>query len=180
MIKSVLLDQRVIASLGNIYSDEALFSAGIHLAREPPVRSRRKKSPGWFRRFKRFYATAFNITAPASIGCIAAALFSIISRFTAAPESPVSSAGRRSKKRRSAGGAPIFARAASRERGKINPAASPIFQGFPAVSRSENSSWSGWQKREKSGGSPVYFLNQTFATRNGMRRRCPRAASRRP
>ena len=33
MIKSVLLDQRVIAGLGNIYSDEALFSAGIHPAR---------------------------------------------------------------------------------------------------------------------------------------------------
>jgi formamidopyrimidine-DNA glycosylase len=29
-IKTVLLDQRVVAGLGNIYADEALFSAGIH------------------------------------------------------------------------------------------------------------------------------------------------------
>ncbi len=32
-IKAVLLDQRVVAGLGNIYSDEVLFSAGIHPAR---------------------------------------------------------------------------------------------------------------------------------------------------
>lgn len=30
MIKSLLLDQHVIAGLGNIYTDEALFLAGIH------------------------------------------------------------------------------------------------------------------------------------------------------
>jgi formamidopyrimidine-DNA glycosylase len=29
-IKSLLLDQRVVAGIGNIYADEALFSAGIH------------------------------------------------------------------------------------------------------------------------------------------------------
>jgi formamidopyrimidine-DNA glycosylase len=29
-IKQVLLDQRVIAGVGNIYADEALFTAGIH------------------------------------------------------------------------------------------------------------------------------------------------------
>ena len=29
-IKAVLLDQRVVAGLGNIYADEALFRAGIH------------------------------------------------------------------------------------------------------------------------------------------------------
>lgn len=33
MIKALLLDQNVIAGLGNIYSDEALFVAGIHPAR---------------------------------------------------------------------------------------------------------------------------------------------------
>jgi formamidopyrimidine-DNA glycosylase len=32
-VKSVLLDQRVIAGVGNIYADEALFAAGIHPAR---------------------------------------------------------------------------------------------------------------------------------------------------
>ncbi|HEX6988177.1 MAG TPA: Fpg/Nei family DNA glycosylase [Bacillota bacterium] len=32
-IKAVLLDQRVVAGLGNIYVDEALFRAGIHPAR---------------------------------------------------------------------------------------------------------------------------------------------------
>jgi formamidopyrimidine-DNA glycosylase len=30
VIKSALLDQRVVAGVGNIYADEALFSAGIH------------------------------------------------------------------------------------------------------------------------------------------------------
>lgn len=30
MIKAVLLDQRVLAGVGNIYADEALFAAGIH------------------------------------------------------------------------------------------------------------------------------------------------------
>jgi formamidopyrimidine-DNA glycosylase len=29
-IKSVLLDQSVLAGIGNIYADEALFAAGIH------------------------------------------------------------------------------------------------------------------------------------------------------
>ena len=29
-IKTVLLDQRILAGLGNIYADEALFSAGVH------------------------------------------------------------------------------------------------------------------------------------------------------
>lgn len=32
-IKALLLDQRVVAGLGNIYADEALFLAGIHPAR---------------------------------------------------------------------------------------------------------------------------------------------------
>ncbi len=32
-IKSLLLDQRIVAGLGNIYADEALFLAGIHPAR---------------------------------------------------------------------------------------------------------------------------------------------------
>lgn len=32
-IKGLLLDQRVLAGLGNIYTDEALFGAGIHPAR---------------------------------------------------------------------------------------------------------------------------------------------------
>ncbi|QIA26446.1 bifunctional DNA-formamidopyrimidine glycosylase/DNA-(apurinic or apyrimidinic site) lyase [Thermaerobacter sp. PB12/4term] len=32
-IKAVLLDQRVVAGLGNIYADEALFRAGLHPAR---------------------------------------------------------------------------------------------------------------------------------------------------
>jgi formamidopyrimidine-DNA glycosylase len=33
-IKAVLLDQRAIAGVGNIYADEALFRAGIHPLRE--------------------------------------------------------------------------------------------------------------------------------------------------
>ena len=33
-IKSLLIDQRFLAGLGNIYADEALFRAGIHPARE--------------------------------------------------------------------------------------------------------------------------------------------------
>lgn len=33
-IKALLLDQRVIAGLGNIYTDEALFRAGLHPLRE--------------------------------------------------------------------------------------------------------------------------------------------------
>lgn len=32
-IKSVLLDQKVVAGVGNIYADEALFEAGVHPAR---------------------------------------------------------------------------------------------------------------------------------------------------
>lgn len=32
-IKAVLLDQRVVAGVGNIYADEALFHAGVHPAR---------------------------------------------------------------------------------------------------------------------------------------------------
>lgn len=32
-IKSLLLDQRIVAGVGNIYADEALFRAGIHPAR---------------------------------------------------------------------------------------------------------------------------------------------------
>jgi formamidopyrimidine-DNA glycosylase len=32
-IKSLLLDQRLVAGVGNIYADEALFRAGIHPAR---------------------------------------------------------------------------------------------------------------------------------------------------
>jgi formamidopyrimidine-DNA glycosylase len=36
-IKSALLDQRLIAGLGNIYADEALFEAGVH----PLTRSNR-------------------------------------------------------------------------------------------------------------------------------------------
>jgi len=32
-IKSVLLDQRVVAGIGNIYADEILFTAGLHPAR---------------------------------------------------------------------------------------------------------------------------------------------------
>ncbi|MPZ51289.1 MAG: bifunctional DNA-formamidopyrimidine glycosylase/DNA-(apurinic or apyrimidinic site) lyase [Acidimicrobiia bacterium] len=33
-IKSLLLDQRIIAGLGNIYADEILFRAGVHPSRE--------------------------------------------------------------------------------------------------------------------------------------------------
>ena len=32
-IKSLLLDQKVVAGVGNIYADEALFEAGVHPAR---------------------------------------------------------------------------------------------------------------------------------------------------
>lgn len=44
-IKSLLLDQRLIAGLGNIYADEALFRAGIH-----PERSGGSLKPGEVRR----------------------------------------------------------------------------------------------------------------------------------
>ncbi|HZC04726.1 MAG TPA: bifunctional DNA-formamidopyrimidine glycosylase/DNA-(apurinic or apyrimidinic site) lyase [Ktedonobacterales bacterium] len=39
-IKAVLLDQRVVAGLGNIYADEALFRAGVH-----PLRSAASLTP---------------------------------------------------------------------------------------------------------------------------------------
>lgn len=39
-VKSVLLDQRVLAGLGNIYADEALFAAGVH-----PLRAARSLRP---------------------------------------------------------------------------------------------------------------------------------------
>ena len=44
-IKAVLMDQRALASLGNIYSDEALFLAGIH-----PRRSAKSLAAGELRR----------------------------------------------------------------------------------------------------------------------------------
>lgn len=40
-VKSLLLDQRFVAGVGNIYADEALFEAGIHPARK--VRSLRRQ-----------------------------------------------------------------------------------------------------------------------------------------
>jgi formamidopyrimidine-DNA glycosylase len=40
-VKNALLDQRVVAGLGNIYVDESLFAAGIH----PLIRSDRLKEP---------------------------------------------------------------------------------------------------------------------------------------
>jgi len=42
IVKSLLLDQTVIAGLGNIYSDEALFLAGIHPRRVSATLSRNK------------------------------------------------------------------------------------------------------------------------------------------
>jgi formamidopyrimidine-DNA glycosylase len=47
-IKSVLLDQRLVAGLGNIYVDEALFRARLH-----PLRSSRSLSPEEIRRLHR-------------------------------------------------------------------------------------------------------------------------------
>ena len=44
-IKALLLDQRLIAGIGNIYADEALFVAGIH-----PSRSAKSLSPDEIRR----------------------------------------------------------------------------------------------------------------------------------
>ena len=41
-IKALLLNQQVIAGLGNIYTDEALFLAGIHPARHPASLQRRE------------------------------------------------------------------------------------------------------------------------------------------
>lgn len=35
-LKAILLDQRVVAGVGNIYADEALFAAGLHPARPGP------------------------------------------------------------------------------------------------------------------------------------------------
>ena len=42
LIKAVLLDQKAIAGLGNIYSDEALFRAGIHPLRPAASLSRQE------------------------------------------------------------------------------------------------------------------------------------------
>ncbi len=41
-IKQVLLDQTIIAGIGNIYSDEMLFRAGIHPTRKPKTLSKKE------------------------------------------------------------------------------------------------------------------------------------------
>jgi formamidopyrimidine-DNA glycosylase len=46
-VKSLLLDQRVVAGLGNIYADEALFRAGIH-----PLRLGSSLTPGELARLR--------------------------------------------------------------------------------------------------------------------------------
>ena len=52
-IKSALLDQRVIAGLGNIYVCEALFRAGISPKRLAAKRAKRERSRRWWRRSRR-------------------------------------------------------------------------------------------------------------------------------
>jgi formamidopyrimidine-DNA glycosylase len=46
-IKSVLLDQNKIAGVGNIYSDEACFSAGIHPSRRGESLSKEERAKLW-------------------------------------------------------------------------------------------------------------------------------------
>jgi formamidopyrimidine-DNA glycosylase len=47
-VKSVLLDQRKIAGVGNIYADEACFSAGIHPTRQGKSLSEVEQVKLWF------------------------------------------------------------------------------------------------------------------------------------
>ncbi|MGI6308929.1 MAG: bifunctional DNA-formamidopyrimidine glycosylase/DNA-(apurinic or apyrimidinic site) lyase [Dethiobacteria bacterium] len=47
MIKTFLLNQKNIAGMGNIYTDEALFRAGIHPARKVGTLSRQEKKSLW-------------------------------------------------------------------------------------------------------------------------------------
>lgn len=54
-IKSVLLDQTLIAGLGNIYVDEALYRAGLH-----PLREANRLSPDEIKRLHRAIRTVLN------------------------------------------------------------------------------------------------------------------------
>ncbi|MFP4546484.1 MAG: DNA-formamidopyrimidine glycosylase [Fidelibacterota bacterium] len=47
-IKAVLLDQNIVAGLGNIYTDEALFEAGIHPEQPASTISRQKQKKLFF------------------------------------------------------------------------------------------------------------------------------------
>ncbi len=63
MLKSVLLDQSLVAGLGNIYVDEALFAARLHPLRKA-ARSRRKRSGVCMARSSTCCARAFAMAAP--------------------------------------------------------------------------------------------------------------------
>ncbi len=52
-IKAALLDQKVVAGLGNIYVCEALFRARISARSARPTPSRARAPPGWCRRSRR-------------------------------------------------------------------------------------------------------------------------------
>jgi len=81
-VKAALLDQRVVAGVGNIYADEALFAARVHPARcAPPCR--RASTPR---------APRSAISAPPTV---ATAPPRSVSPFTAEPASPASAAARR-------------------------------------------------------------------------------------
>lgn len=115
-VKSLLLDQGFIAGLGNIYTDEALFRAGIIHKR------RRTALPGWgsngLRRSGARFRTRFPKgsagTAPVSIGSIAAAIFRIISASMVKKANPVRAAGLKSSGSSSVSAERISAPAASR------------------------------------------------------------------
>jgi formamidopyrimidine-DNA glycosylase len=66
-IKSVLMEQSLLAGIGNIYSDEILFQAGIHPA-TPAMRLDRGRAEHLFRTMKRVLQTAIDHAAGAESG----------------------------------------------------------------------------------------------------------------
>ena len=92
-LKPLLLDQTFLAGLGNIYTDEALHMAKLHpQALSDSVTANQAKN--YIKPSKPFFKRAFAATAPASIGCIAAAIFKTISAFMAATANRVRYAAR--------------------------------------------------------------------------------------
>ena len=63
-IKALLLDQRFLAGIGNIYADEALFAAGIHPG--PPMASRTNALADYTTPFAAFSSSRFHSAAPPS------------------------------------------------------------------------------------------------------------------
>ena len=67
-IKAQLLDQEIVAGVGNIYADEALFRAGIHPAAAAGALTRTTKLPDFDGRFALPCGPASSTRAPASTG----------------------------------------------------------------------------------------------------------------